>query len=30
AVPADSAWLHGRFLVLRKGKRNVLVVERQA
>jgi tyrosyl-tRNA synthetase len=28
AVPADADWLHGRFLVLRKGKRNVLVVER--
>jgi tyrosyl-tRNA synthetase len=28
AVPVDSDWLHGRFLVLRKGKRNVLVVER--
>ena len=28
AVPEDSDWLHGRFLVLRKGKRNVLVVER--
>jgi tyrosyl-tRNA synthetase len=28
AVPAESDWLHGRFLVLRKGKRNVLVVER--
>jgi tyrosyl-tRNA synthetase len=27
-VPADGDWLHGRFLVLRKGKRNVLVVER--
>src|SRR4051794_10694258 len=28
AVPGDADWLHGRFLVLRKGKRNVLVVER--
>lgn len=28
AVPAEQDWLHGRFLVLRKGKRNVLVVER--
>jgi tyrosyl-tRNA synthetase len=28
AVPSDADWLHGRFLVLRKGKRNVLVVER--
>ncbi|MCW2669482.1 MAG: tyrosyl-tRNA synthetase [Frankiales bacterium] len=28
AVPSDEDWLHGRFLVLRKGKRNVLVVER--
>ncbi len=27
-VPAETDWLHGRFLVLRKGKRNVLVVER--
>jgi tyrosyl-tRNA synthetase len=27
-VPAEQDWLHGRFLVLRKGKRNVLVVER--
>jgi tyrosyl-tRNA synthetase len=27
-VPGDEDWLHGRFLVLRKGKRNVLVVER--
>jgi tyrosyl-tRNA synthetase len=30
AVPQDADWLHGRFLVLRKGKRNVLVVERAA
>ena len=30
AVPAESDWLHGRFLVLRKGKRNTLVVERTA
>jgi tyrosyl-tRNA synthetase len=29
AVPAEGDWLHGRFLVLRKGKRNVLVVERR-
>ncbi len=28
AVPAEHDWLHGRFLVLRKGKRNVLVVHR--
>ena len=28
AVPADADWLHGRFLVLRKGKRTVAVVER--
>jgi tyrosyl-tRNA synthetase len=28
AVPTDSDWLHGRFLVLRKGKRSMLVVER--
>lgn len=28
AVPGDPDWLHGRFLVLRKGKRHVLVVER--
>jgi tyrosyl-tRNA synthetase len=28
AVPAAGDWLHGRFLVLRKGKRNMLVVER--
>jgi tyrosyl-tRNA synthetase len=28
AVPGESDWLHGRFLVLRKGKRSVLVVER--
>ncbi|MFN2537400.1 MAG: tyrosine--tRNA ligase [Mycobacteriales bacterium] len=28
AVPGESDWLHGRFLVLRKGKRNMLVVER--
>ena len=30
AVPEERDWLHGRFLVLRKGKRNVLVVERTA
>ncbi len=29
AVPQPTDWLHGRFLVLRKGKRNVVVVERQ-
>jgi tyrosyl-tRNA synthetase len=28
AVPTEDDWLHGRFLVLRKGKRNVLVVQR--
>jgi tyrosyl-tRNA synthetase len=28
AVPAEGDWLHGRFLVLRKGKRSVTVVER--
>jgi tyrosyl-tRNA synthetase len=28
AVPAESDWLHGRFLVLRRGKRSVAVVER--
>jgi len=27
-VPVDEDWLHGRFLVLRKGKRTVVVVER--
>ena len=27
-VPGEQDWLHGRFLVLRKGKRNVLVVQR--
>ncbi len=27
-VPSDADWLHDHFLVLRKGKRNVLVVER--
>jgi tyrosyl-tRNA synthetase len=27
-VPLESDWLHGRFLVLRKGKRSMLVVER--
>ena len=27
-VPADTDWLHGRFLVLRKGKRSIVVVER--
>ena len=28
AVPAEGDWLHGRFLVLRRGKRSVAVVER--
>ena len=28
AVVEDADWLHGRFAVLRKGKRNVLVAER--
>jgi len=28
AVPGESDWLHGRFLVLRRGKRSVTVVER--
>ena len=28
AQPADSDWLHGRFLVLRKGKRSMVVAER--
>jgi len=28
AVPGDGDWLHGRFLVLRRGKRTMLVVER--
>jgi tyrosyl-tRNA synthetase len=28
ALATEADWLHGRFLVLRKGKRNVLVVER--
>ena len=28
AVPGDGDWLHGRFLVLRRGKRSVAVVER--
>ena len=28
AVPADADWLHGRFLVLRRGKRSMAVVER--
>ncbi len=30
AVPEELDWLHGRFLLLRKGKRHVLVVERVA
>ena len=30
AVPRDGDWLHGRFLVLRRGKRAVAVVERRA
>lgn len=29
ARPAEDDWLHGRYLVLRKGKRTVAVVERQ-
>lgn len=28
AVPQEQDWLHGRFLVLRRGKRSVAVVER--
>jgi tyrosyl-tRNA synthetase len=28
AVPGEGDWLHGRFLVLRRGKRSVAVVER--
>ncbi|GAC1445186.1 MAG: tyrosine--tRNA ligase [Mycobacteriales bacterium] len=28
AVPGEQDWLHGRFLVLRRGKRSVAVVER--
>jgi tyrosyl-tRNA synthetase len=28
ALPAEQDWLHGRFLVLRRGKRSVAVVER--
>ena len=27
-APAEGDWLHGRFLVLRKGKRSVMLVER--
>ena len=30
ALPQEQDWLHGRYLVLRKGKRTVLVVERVA
>ena len=30
ALPQEQDWLHGRYLVLRKGKRTVLVVERAA
>jgi len=30
AVPEERDWLHGRFLVLRRGKRTVMVVERSA
>ena len=30
AAPLESDWLHGRFLVLRKGKRSMVVVERMA
>ena len=29
AVPAEADWLHGRYLVLRRGKRTVAVVERR-
>ncbi|MGB8651021.1 MAG: tyrosine--tRNA ligase [Mycobacteriales bacterium] len=29
AVPQEADWLHGRFLVLRKGKRNVMVAHRR-
>jgi tyrosyl-tRNA synthetase len=29
ALPQDADWLHGRFLVLRRGKRSMAVVERQ-
>jgi tyrosyl-tRNA synthetase len=29
AVPLEGDWLHGRFLVLRRGKRSMLVVERE-
>jgi len=28
AVPGEADWLHGRFLVLRKGKRQMVVVQR--
>ena len=27
-VPSEADWLHGRFLVLRRGKRSVALVER--
>ena len=30
AVPGEGDWLHGRFLVLRRGKRAMAVVERRA
>ncbi len=30
AVPDELDWLHGRFLVLRRGKRTVMVVQRDA
>ncbi len=30
AVPQPGDWLHGRFVVLRKGKRQMVVVERRA
>ena len=30
AVPGDGDWLHGRFLVLRRGKKAMAVVERRA
>ena len=29
-LPAESDWLHGRFLVLRRGKRSLAVVQRSA
>ncbi len=30
AVPEEQDWLHGRYLVLRRGKRTVMVVQRSA